>query len=78
MKFVIEVKNECHEEWLKQMIEREVEDTKDTIADEELFEKGSDGDAALGHRINAMILKEWKDILTYALKKALKGDTNEI
>lgn len=75
-RIVIEVENELQETWLQQMFEREIEDTKGTIANERLCEKGSDGEAAFLHHTNILELIRFKELLEGALHMLTKkGDT---
>ena len=67
MKIEITVYDEIHAALLKMMLEDEISDTEGTIDNEELFEKGSDGEAAFMHRMNMRNLIEYKNELKSAL-----------
>lgn len=76
MKIVLEPENKIQATWLQLMFEREIDDTKGTIANEKLAEKGSDGEAAFLHHMNILELIRFKELLEGALRMLTKkGDT---
>lgn len=63
----IKVYNEVHATWLKMMLEREIEEVKGTIDNEELFKKGSDGEDIIMHEMNIQNLLYYQRELETAL-----------
>ena len=62
--------NEVVEIWMANLFNRELEDTKDTINNEEMWDLGSDTmDAQLGHEDNIENLKEYTSILEDVLRQ---------
>lgn len=62
-------------EWFSMMFKKEIEETNDTIENEELWKMGSrNKEEAFMHTENIQILEEYKEILVDALEQ-LEGNT---
>ena len=64
---VIDIKDEMMVTWFKMMFEKELEENRETISNEKLFEKGSDGESAELHHENVLRLMEYGNILLKAV-----------
>ena len=61
--------NETVKNWLKGLYLREIEETKETIKNEHLWELGYDGDELNPHTENIEMMSEYIDVLKEKLEE---------